>query len=66
MKRLLVAAIAAIVASTLSLAVRADVTQPEGEMPSCEVPGITVPRDRAASSEPVAGVGAAGRARPTC
>lgn len=56
-----------IVASVLTHAARADVTQPEGELPSCEVPGITVPRERTARFDPMLGTRvAAVRSSPTC
>lgn len=68
MKRLLVGSIVVLATLTLAHAVRADVAQPEGEMPTCDVPGITAPRDRSVSFEPVALTAASAvlTSRPAC
>ncbi len=67
MKRLLVASIALLATFTLAHVVRADVLQPEGEMPACEIPGITAPRDRAVSLESIVGVRVSAEpSRPNC
>lgn len=67
MKRLLAGSIVVLAMLTLAHAVRADVAHPEGEMPTCDVPGITTPRDRSGAFEPVALTAArAESSRPAC